>query len=147
MHRRTVDFRPMIPPPAAADPRRTGLTIVAVAFALLCLVQWGTVVRVALGFDYEPRLLVLLKLLSGAAAYAAAVGTVRRRPWAAMASFVFGVVTAALILAVGPVVGLDAEERRGLLSGALSMLLIGTGLGLYLRSALRRRETTPSTAP
>ncbi len=127
----------MTPPPVAPHPRRIGLTIVSIAFALLCLVQWGTVVRVALGFDYEPRLLVLLKLLSGAAAYAAAVATVRRRPWAATAALIFGIVTATLILSVGPLVGLDPAARRGLIPGALSMLLIGTGLALYLRSALR----------
>ncbi len=123
--------------PVTPHPRRLSLLIITVVFALLCMVQWGEVVRAGLGLDSDYRILTLLKLVSGACAYAAAVGTFRRRPWAWVASLLYGVVTAVLILAVGPVAGLDAEERKGLIWGATSMLLIGAGLALYLRNVLR----------
>ncbi len=119
------------------DPRRVGLFIVIIAFALLTLNSWGQFVMAALGQMRQPRLLTVLHLVGGAAAYAAAYGTWRRRRWAAWASAAWGVILAVLIFAVGPTSGMPPEERRGLIPGALSVLMIGGGLALYLRNAIR----------
>lgn len=124
---------------AEPDPRRLGLFIVILAFALLTLNSWGQFVLAALGQMGQPRLLTILHLLGGAAAYAAAYGTWRRRRWAAWAALSWGVILAVLIVAVGPTTGMPPEERRGLIPGALSVLMIGGGLGLYLRNAIRPR--------
>lgn len=118
------------------NPRRIGLFIVIVAFALFTLNSWGQVVQVVLG-NPQPRLLTVLHLIGGGAAYSAAYGTWQRRPWAAHAALVWGVILAVLIFAVGPATAMPAEERRGLWVGALSVLMVGTGLSLYLRNALR----------
>jgi hypothetical protein len=130
--------------PPESTPRRVAFVIVATIFALSCLSSWGQVVMGALGRGGEPRPLLLLHLLAGGAAYAASVGTMRRRPWAWVAALTWGIVISALILLVGPLVGLDAEERRGLWFGASSTAMIGGGLALYLRSVIRPRETAPA---
>jgi peptidoglycan/LPS O-acetylase OafA/YrhL len=133
---------PTPPSPRAApepNPRRIGLIIVAVAFGLFTMSLWYQVVLKFLGRSSEPPVLSTLQFLSGCASYAAMHATIRHRPWAWVASLVFGVLCAILIIAVGPVIGLDADERRGLIPGALSVLMVGGGLALYLRNALRPR--------
>ena len=45
------------------------------------------------------------------------------RPWAPRAVVLYGALTSALIVALGPILNLDPSGRRGLLSGALVVLL------------------------
>jgi hypothetical protein len=129
---------PASPPPSTEPrPRRIGLAIVTIAFGMFTFAHWGQIAGQVLGQTNEPGPLLVMHFASGCAAYAAMFATWRRRHWGWIASVVYGVLTALLVWAVGPAVGLDVDERGGLIPGAISVLMIGTGLGLYLRNALR----------
>lgn len=120
-------------------PRRVGFVIITAVFAFLALQAWGEVAQVALRRNRLPLALSLLQLVSGGAAYAAAVGTFRRRPWAWRAALAWGIIAGVLVLSVGPLLDLAPEERRGLVMGSLSVLMVGSGLALYLRNTIKRR--------
>lgn len=116
--------------------RRRGLLIVTFAFSFFTLNAWGQVFSSFVGWSDEPGLLLVLQTLSGAAAYATALGTWRRLPWAPVAAVSYGMITGGLILSLGPILDLPAEARTSLPVGALSVVLIGAGVALYLRSAI-----------
>jgi hypothetical protein len=119
--------------------RRVGFVFITAIFALLALNAWGQVAQVVLRRNTMPLALSLLQLVSGAAAYAASVGTFRRRPWAWKAALAWGLITAAMISSLGSLLDLPPEARGGLTLGSLSCLMIGGGLALFLRSVIRAR--------
>ncbi len=114
-----------------------GARIAAVALFLLCVNSWVQVARDLLDVDSNPRALVALQLCSGAIALTAAIGSWLRRAWAPAATVLYGVVTGTMILAVGPLVGLSAEERRALPLGAGIVLAMALALAWYLRTITR----------
>jgi hypothetical protein len=116
-----------------------GFVIITVLFAFFALQAWGEVARVVLQRASKPATISLLQLFGGAAAYAAAIGTFRRRPWAWRASIAWGLLTTALLMSLGPLLDLPAEARPGLAISAVSILLLSAGLALYLRSVIKAR--------
>ena len=124
--------------------RRVGIVVATTLFALFCLNSWTQVMGKLFGFANEVPILAIWHLFVGGAAYAAAVGTLRRRPWAWQAAFVWTITMSTLIISLGPILKLDAEERMGLPAGAIAVLLLGTGLTLYVRSATGTRAGTPA---
>jgi hypothetical protein len=118
--------------------RRLGFVLVALLFAALAANAYAQVVRSLLGLDDEPTILLLLQCASGTAAAAAAVGSWRERAWAPWAAALYGVITGAMIAALGPILDLDADARGGLWAGAAVLLALGGGCAWYLRRTLRR---------
>ena len=130
--------------PIEARGRRIGIVVVTTVFALFCLSSWWQVIAKVLGIGGEVPIVALWHLFGGGAAYAAAVGAFRRRPWAWQAAFVWAIAMSSLIISLGPILMLDEQERMGLPAGAIAVLLMGTGMALYLRSAIRRPAGTPA---
>jgi len=126
--------------------RRVGFVIITAVFALLALNAWAQVAEVVLRRATMPLALSLFQLSSGAAAYAASVGTFRRRPWAWKASLAWGLITAVMIASLEALLDLPPDSRGGLVTGAISCLLVGGGLALYLRSVIKpeTRGSTPA---
>ncbi len=116
---------------------RIGSRIVATVLLILCLNAWLQAARDLLGIDQNPRALMLLQLTSGAAALLGAIGSWRRRAWAPAPTVLYGVITGTMIIAVGPLLGLSAEERGGLPLGAGVVLATSLALAWYLRTITR----------
>lgn len=119
--------------------RRIGFVIITVLFAFLTLEAWGEVIQVAVGLDRQPLALSLFQLFGGGAAYATAIGTFRRRAWAWRTALAWGLVTAVMLMSLGPILDRPAEESRGIAVGALAVLMMGAGFALYLRSVIKPR--------
>lgn len=118
---------------------RIGAPIVAVIFGACWLNAWLQAGRDLVGIDSNPMPLTLLQLVSGAAALAATLGAWTRRPWAPVAAVLYGIVTGIMIIAVGPLLGLAAEERQALPAGAAAILVTALVLAWYLRRITRHQ--------
>ena len=116
---------------SARRPRRN--TALAIVFALLALNAWAQVIFSLAGRTSDPWPLVILQTLVGATAATAAVGCWRVRSWAGAAALGYGVVGATLVAALGPLLDLAAEDRAGLVTGAMLVLLFGLWAAWYLR--------------
>ena len=130
--------------------RRTrGQVVLVVVFAVLTLNAWGQVVLVALGYSNDPLTLVALQALIGTAGAAASWGTWRAARWAPAAGAMYGMVTAVMLLALGPLLALEPEARRGLWAGAVGVLAFGLWSAWYIRRLVpihKRITPTPSRA-
>ncbi len=73
----------------------------------------------------------------GAAGLNAVVGLWRRTRWATAAILAWGVIAAALVVLLQPLLGLDASERNGLLIGAAAVLMIAGVVSFYVHRSLR----------
>lgn len=123
--------------------RSVGRIACAVVFALLALNAWAQVV-LALATDPDDLpVLTILQALVGAAAAAAAWGSWSVARWAPVASLLYGLVTAGMLISLEPMLDLGAEARRGLWLGAGIVLLFGLWAAWYLRRDLARRGTLP----
>lgn len=109
-------------------------------FAVLALNAWGQVVAVALGHSDDPPLLVALQALIGAAGAAASWGIWRMARWAPVAGAMYGVVTAVMLLALGPLLSLEPGARRGLWAGAVGVLAFGLWSAWYIRRLVTRQR-------
>ena len=117
---------------ASTRPSRGRIALAAV-LALLSLNALAQVVLVALGRSDDPAPLVALQMLVGASGAAAAWGTWRSARWAAGAAMAFGLISAAMLASLGPLVDVPADARGGLYMGAVILLLFGAGAAWYLR--------------
>ena len=118
--------------------RPRAVTVLTVVFALLALNAWSQVVLAAADRDGDPLVLMLLQTAVGAAAAATAWGSWKMRWWAPHAAIGYGVVTAAMLLALDPLLDLGPQARSGLWTGAVVVLLLGSIAAWYLRRALAR---------
>lgn len=121
--------------------RPRSITVLSVVFALLALNAWAQVVLAASGDSRDPLALILLQAAVGSAAAAAAWGSWRMRRWSPHAAIVYGVVTAAMLLALDPLLDLGPDARSGLWTFAVVVLLLGTVAAWYLRRALARARS------
>ena len=117
--------------------RSRGSIVLVVLFTLLGLNAWAQVIDAIIGGG-DPTALVILQVLVGAAGIAAAWGTWNEARWAPVAAMSYGVVTAAMLVSLGPLLDLAVEEVRGIWMGAGAVLLFGLWAGWYLRRSLRR---------
>jgi peptidoglycan/LPS O-acetylase OafA/YrhL len=122
-------------PSASLRRRPAGVIFVALLFLLLWGNAWVQVVMQLRSTRPDPPLLTVLQTASGALALAAALGAWRLRTWAAPSALAYGVLTGAMITALGPILALDADERAGLIPGGASVLLISVALAWYLHRA------------
>ena len=118
--------------------RSRGSIILVVVFTLFGLNAWVQVINAAIGGSDDPMALVILQTLVGTAGTAAAWGTWSGARWAPVAAMSYGVVTAVMLVSLGPLLDLAAEEMRGIWTGAAAVLLFGLWAGWYLRRSWRR---------
>ena len=119
--------------------RRSGGRIALTGlFVLLALNAWAQVALVPLGRSDDPAALTALQALIGAAGAAAAWGAWRGARWGALAAAAYGVVTAGILLALGPLLDVPGDTRGGLRVGATVVLLFALWSAWYLRRGVTR---------
>ena len=90
------------------------------------------------GDSDDPPALVILQAIIGATAAATAWGAwrgARMAPWAAIA---YGLATAGMLVALGPMLDLPAEATGGLYLGAVVVLGFAVIAAWFLHRAVRR---------
>lgn len=132
------DITPASATEAGTQSRSIGRTILALVFAILALNALVEAVAVALRIADEPATLGVLQGVVAVAGGAAAWGSWRAARWAPVAAIGYGVLTAIMVTALGPLLELDRAARRGLWAGAAVMLGFSLWAAWYLRRAARR---------
>lgn len=107
---------------------------------ILALAAADSVVEAVLGasgISETPLALVAVQALLGAVGGVAAWGAWRGKRWGWAAALAYGVLAATMVIALGPLLELEPDARRGLWSGAAVMLAFGVLAAWYLRRATR----------
>ena len=117
-----------------------GTRFVAVLFALLGLNALNELLDMASGTSDGPTALAVLQAVVGLAAIGAAFGAWIGARWAPAVAALYGVVAAGMVVALGPLLEMPAEERGGLLVGGAVVLGFALACAFYLRYALARAE-------
>ena len=120
-----------------------GRLAVAGVFALLALNAWAQVALVPLGGSDDPFVLTALQALIGAAGAAAAWGSWAGARWAPATAVLYGLVTAGMLVALTPLLGLAPDARGGLWAGAAVVLLLSLCAAWYLHRAVARDTAGP----
>ena len=121
--------------------------LLALLFGFLALNAWAQVILVFTGSSEEPWLLPAWQVLVGATGAAAAWGSWKATRWAPLAAAAYGVVTGSMIVALGPMLDLDAAARGGLWTGGAVVLGFGLVSALFLRKAGNAPTMKPHTQP
>lgn len=121
-----------------------GARVVAVLFALLALNALNELLSMVSGDSDGPVALAALQGACGVAATAAAVAAWIGARWAPALAALYGVIAAAMVVSLGPLLDMPAEEAGGLWIGAAVILVFSLACAWYLRRALRR---APAPAP
>jgi len=125
-----------------------GAKIIAVLFALLGLNALYELLSMASGASDGPAALAVLQGLVGVSAVAAAFGAWTGARWAPALAAFYGVIAAAMIVALGPLLDMPAEERGGLLVGGAVVLAFSLACAWYLYWAFNKaRAPGPTAAP
>ena len=117
---------------------RLGSRLVAVLFAVLALSAFTEVLSMLRGTNGAPVALGILQTLVGSTAAATALGAWTGARWAPAFAAAYGVITAAMLVSLGPLLEIPAADRGGLRMGAAAVLLVALGCAWYLRHAARR---------
>lgn len=117
---------------------RFGSILLTALFALLSFADAWQLGQAALGRHPDPPGLLVTQGVTGALAAAAAVGSWRARPWAALAALGWGAATAAMLVALGPVLHTPPAERPQLWATA-AVVLVATGAAAWY---LHRRHAS-----
>ena len=117
--------------------------VLAAFYVLLGVNAWTQAVLALVRGDGDPPSLILLQALVGTAAAAAAWGAWRGARWAPLASVLYGVVTAGMLVALAPILDLPPDARPGLWSGAALVLLFALAIAWYLRRARALQGVEP----
>ena len=126
--------------------RRPVSKILSVAFCLLGLNGWAQVLSAALGRSSDSLVLTALQFLIGLAGIATAWGGWQRAQWTWKAAIAYGVVTGGMLVALPFLLGLPAEERAGIWSGAAVIMVFALLCAWYFRSDARRQVGVASSA-
>ena len=118
---------------------RFGSILLTALFALLSFADTWQLGQAALGRHPDPPGLLLTHVVTGALAAAAAVGSWRGRPWAALAALGWGTATAAMLVALGPVLHTPPAERPQLWASAAVVLVATSAAAWYLQHRTPRR--------
>jgi len=113
--------------------RRTGTVLLGGIFALLSLADAWQLAEAARGRHPDPASLLVMHGVTGALAAAAAIGSWRARQWAAFAALGWGVATAAMLVALGPVLATPPAERPQLWASAATVVVAAGVAAWYLR--------------
>ena len=118
-------------------PRRSiGTTLLAIFVAVISAVH---LLQVFTGVAGDPRALVLEHLIVALLGFLAAWAIWTAKRWAHVALAIAGVTVAALIVSLGPLLQMDAQERAGLWTGAATVFLMTLAGVWYVR-----RRVAPS---
>ena len=116
--------------------------ILSVAFAILAVNAWGQVVQAAQGNSSDSPALVALQGAIGLTAALTAWGGWRVALWTWKAAIAYGVVTACMLAALPFLLGLAAEERSGIWTGAAAILVFSLLCARFFhRHARSSRDT------
>jgi peptidoglycan/LPS O-acetylase OafA/YrhL len=121
-----------------------GLVLIAI-FGVLALIDWVQVLLALLGHSDNPSALVALHFGTGAAAAASGWGSWRRKPWTPIAAVTYGVLTAALLLALPSLLNLPLDAPAGLRAGAAAVLIFALLSAAYFRADSRQSARQIST--
>ena len=125
-----------------------GAKVIAVLFALLALNAVNELLDMVSGTSEGPVALAVLQGLVGMSGAATAFGAWIGARWAPALAVVYGVIAAAMVVALGPLLEMPAEERGGLLVGAAIVLAFALACAAYLYWAFNRaRGPTPTVLP
>jgi hypothetical protein len=114
-----------------------GLRLLSGLFALFAAAELIQLIQAARGEHPDPPALLLTHALSGLLAALAAVGLWQARYWSAMAVLGWGVVMAAMLMVMGPVLGEPRETWRGLWLAAAVVAVFAAGASWYVRRRTR----------
>ena len=117
--------------------RAVGTTLLAIFVAIISAVH---LLQVFTGVSGDPRSLVLEHAIVAALGFLAAWSIWTGKHWAPWALAVAGFTVAALIVSLGPILQMSAEERAGLWTGGATVFLL-TLAGVWY---VRRRVALPS---
>ena len=120
--------------------RKPGQIALALIYALLALNAWAQVILALGGGLSDPPVLIALQVLIGIAATAAAWGCWAGARWAVYAVVSHGLITATMLVALDPILGLPAESRSGLFIAAAAVLVWTFLFAWYLHRLTRSRE-------
>jgi hypothetical protein len=119
-----------------------------VLFALLGLNALNELLSMVRGTSAGPATLAALQAVVGLTAIATAFGAWIGARWTPVLAAVYGVIAAAMIVALGPLLDMPVEERGGLLVGGAIVLAFALACAAYLYWAFNRaRAHTPPTSP
>lgn len=116
---------------------RIGHLVVATLFAIFCAADVWQLIQAARGAHPDPPGLLVLHGATGLLAGAAAIGSWRGRRWAVLVVLGWGLVTAAMLVALGPVLDTPAAERRQLWIMAVSVASLAGVAAWYLHRSAR----------
>lgn len=117
----------------SATYRSPARILIAAIFVLLTL----NAVKEAFWSDGPPTLRILQGLMS-AIAVATAWGAWSGARWSSASATLYGFVTAGMLVALEPMLGLPADARGGLWTGAGVVLLFSLACAWFLRRLTRR---------
>ena len=118
-------------------PRSIGATLLALFVAIISAVH---LLQAFTGLRGDPKALIVEHVVVAVLGFLAAWSIWMEKRWAPLALAVAGVTVAALIVSLGPILQMGAEERAGLWTGAATVFLM-TLAGVWY---VRRRVASPS---
>ena len=110
--------------------RSVGTALLAVFVAIISAVHFMQAFTGARG---DPRALVVEHIVVALLGFLAAWSIWMAKRWAPMALALAGVTVAALIVSLGPLLRMDAQERAGLWTGAATVFLMTLAGVWYVR--------------
>jgi hypothetical protein len=125
---------------AARVQREVGLRILSALFALFAATDLIQLIQATRGEHPDPPVLLLTHAVTGLLAVCASVGLWRGRRWTTLIVLVWGAVTAAMLVALGPVLDEPRETWPGLWLAAAMVAAFSAAVGWYAR-----RRTPPRT--
>jgi hypothetical protein len=115
--------------------QRIGHVVFAVLLAALCAADAWQLVQAARGAHPDPPSLLVTHGATALLAGAAAVGSWRRRRWAVLAVLGWGAVTAAMLVALGPLLDTPTAERPQLWVAAVVIACLASLTAWYLHQS------------
>ena len=109
-------------------------------YALLALNAWAQVALALRGDLSDPPILIALQSLIGIAGAAAVWGIWAGARWAPYAVVIHGLITATMLVALDPILGLGANARSGLFLAAAAVLVWTLLFAWYLKRLVGRRQ-------
>jgi len=120
--------------------RPTGVTVVAIIVFLLGVNAYAEIVRVLMGWNHNPAVLVLWQLEIGTLAMFAAAATWLAKRLAPALIVLYGISTGMMIVALQPILGLPSEALSGLVTSGAIVLVVSLALARYVQRSLARIE-------
>jgi hypothetical protein len=112
--------------------------VLAVLFGFFTLNAWVEALLSLFGSSDDPVVLTALQVAIGVAGGFATAGTWRGASWAPAAALAYGAVTGGMLVTLPFILGLEAEARAGIWSGAAGVVLFSVAAAWYLRRVVRQ---------